>query len=125
MSVDSALTTYASGVSVTCPAAVSFSVPFMSDSVIAPPLGIAGFSRGPCIAMSAVCAPAALRVPDGWTEFAGRSMMSGFFDAAWVNFQTTSTVSPTFAVAGAVISTLVVPLTSGRPMPEGGTHLVA
>jgi hypothetical protein len=52
-------------------------------------------------------------------------MMSGFFEAAWVNFQTRSTVSPTFAVAGAVISTLVVPLTSGRPMPAGGMQRVA
>jgi hypothetical protein len=123
VSVENAFTVYASGVSVTDPAVVSFSVPFMSDRVIAAPLGIAGFSRGPSIAMSAVCAPPAFKVPDGWTELAGRSMMSGFLDAAWVNFQTTSTVSPTFAVAGAVISTLVVPSTGS--MPAGGTQWVA
>ena len=116
---------YAPGVSVTSPGAVSFSVPFMSDSTMAPPLGMAGFSRGPVIAMSAVCAPAAFKVPVGWTESAGRSMMSGFLDAAWANFHTTSISSPTFAVAGAVISTLVVPSTGSSPTPAGGTHRVA
>jgi hypothetical protein len=123
VSVENALTVYASGVSVTDPAVVSFNVPFMSDSFMAAPLGIAGFSRGPSIAMSAVCAPLAFKVPDGWTELAGRSMMLGFLDAACVNFQTMSTVSPTFAVAGAVISTLVVPSTGS--MPAGGTQWVA
>ena len=73
-----AFTVYAPGVSVTCPAAVSFSVPFMSDSTMAPPLGMAGFSRGPDIARSAVWAPLTFSVPVGWTELAGRSMMSGF-----------------------------------------------
>lgn len=120
-----AFTVYAPGVRVSSPAAVSFSVPFMSDSTMSPPLGIAGFSRGPVIAMSAVCAPAAFSVPVGWTELAGRSMMFGFFDAACVNFHTTSISSPTFAVAGTVISTLVVPLTGSSPTPAGGTHRVA
>ncbi|CAM5343426.1 hypothetical protein SALBM311S_07732 [Streptomyces alboniger] len=125
VSVDMTLMSYASGVSVTSPGAVSFNLPFMSASTMSPPLGIAGFSRGPSMATAVVCAPAAFNVPDGWTEFAGRSIRSGFLDAACTNFHTTSTSSPTFAVAGAVISALVVPSTGGRPAAAGGTQRVA
>ncbi len=82
MFVPYALTVYAPGASVTVPAVVSFSVPFMSDSTMSPPLGIAGLVRVPVIATSAVCAPAAFSVPVGRTVLAGRSMMSGFLDAA-------------------------------------------
>ncbi len=121
----STLMSYRSGVSVTSPGAVSFSRPFMSDSFMSPPLGIGGFCRGPSMAMSPVCAPAAFRTPVGRTVFSPRSRMSGFLEAAWTNFQTISTSSPTFASAGAVTSTFVVPWTGGSPEMAGGTHSVA
>ena len=116
---------YASGVSVTSPALVSFSLAVMSGRIIGLFLGMGGFCRGPFMAMSALCAPAAFRVPVGWTTSLLRSRTFGLFDAAWVNFQTTSTSSPTLAVAGAVICTFVVPSTGGRPEMDGGMHSVA
>ncbi|QES36010.1 hypothetical protein DEJ48_23675 [Streptomyces venezuelae] len=63
-------------------------------------------------------------VPVGCTVFSPRSRTSGFLDAACVVFHTTSTSSPTFAVAGAVISTWVVPCTGGRLEMGGGMHSV-
>lgn len=96
----------------------------MSDSFIALPLGIGGFSRGPCMARSPVCAPATLIVPVGWTVFSPRSRMSGFLEAPSTVFQTTSISSPTFAVAGAVTATFVVPSTGGSPDIGGGRHSV-
>ena len=127
VSVDIGLLTlmsYASGVSVTSPAVVSFSLPVMSDSTMSLFLGIAGFWRGPSIAMSAVCAPPAFSVPVGITVSFSRSRMSGFLDAAWTNFQVMVTSSPTFASAGAVMSAFVVPSTGGRPEIAGGMHSV-
>lgn len=127
VSVDIGLETlmlYASGVSVTSPAVVSLILPFMSDSFIGLFLGIGGFERGPSIAMFTVCAPAAFSVPVGFTVSFSRSRMSGFFEAASTNFHTTSTSSPTFASAGAVICTFVVPCTGGSPEMGGGMHSV-
>lgn len=115
---------YWSAVSVTSPAVVSFSLPVMSDKSIGLPLAIGGLVRGPCMDRSAVCAPATLTVPVGWTVSAARSRMFGLLEAAETVFHTTSTSSPTFAVAGAVISTLVVPSMGGRPEIAGGMHSV-
>lgn len=128
VSVESGLLTlmlYLSGVSVTSPALVSFSLAFMSGRTIGLFLGIGGFCRGPSTARSALCAPATLTVPVGFTVSFSRSSTSGFLDAAWTVFHTTSTSSPTFASAGAVICTLVVPWTGGRPEMGGGMHSVA
>ncbi|POX50565.1 hypothetical protein C3489_22150 [Streptomyces sp. Ru71] len=100
-------------------------MPFIADSFMSLFLGIGGFERGPSIGMSPVCAPAAFRTPVGFTVSLPRSRMSGFLEAACTNVQTISTVSPTFAVAGAPISTFVVPSTGGSPEIGGGTHSVA
>jgi hypothetical protein len=50
--------------------------------------------------------------------------MSGFLEAAETVFHTTSTSSPTFAVAGAEIATWVVPSMGGSPEIAGGMHSV-
>lgn len=115
---------YASGVSVRSPAFSSFSDPFMSERSIAEFLGIGGFCRGPSIFRSPVAAPPSLMVPVGWTVSLLRSRTSGFLEAAATVFQTTSTVSPTFAWAGAVSCTWVVPSTGGSPEMAGGMHSV-
>ncbi len=115
---------YAPGVSVTSPAFVSFTLAFMSDSSIGLFLGIGGFCRGPSIETSPLCAPPSVSLPVGLTVSLARSRMFGFLEAASTVFQTTSTSSPTFAVAGALMSTLVVPLTGGRPEIGGGRHSV-
>ncbi len=96
----------------------------MSESFIGLFLGIGGFCRGPWTLSSPLCAPPTLILPLGCTVSLSRSRMSGFLDAASTVRHTTSTSSPTFAVAGAVISTLVVPWIAGSPEIGGGTHSV-
>lgn len=115
---------YASGVSVISPALSSFSVPFMSGSTMGLFLGIGGFCRGPSSFSSPLAAPPTLMVPVGFTVSLSRSRMSGFLEAAATVFQTTSISSPTFASAGAVSCTLVVPCTAGSPEMGGGMHSV-
>ncbi|TVL88178.1 hypothetical protein CD790_31580 [Streptomyces sp. SAJ15] len=110
--------------SVTSPAAVSFSLAFMSERTIAPFLGIGGFCRVPSTASSPLCAPPTVILPVGSTVSLSRSRMSGFFEAAVTVFHTTSTSSPTLAVAGARTSAVVVPWTGGSPEIGGGRHSV-
>lgn len=115
---------YASGVSVISPAFSSFSVPFMSGSTMGLFLGIGGFCRGPSIDRSPLAAPPTLIVPVGLTVSFSRSSTSGLSEAAATVFHTTSTVSPTFASAGAVNCAFVVPCTGGSPEMDGGMHSV-
>lgn len=88
-------------------------------------LGIGGFCRGPSICTVPVAAPPTLSVPVGLTVSLSRLRMSGFLEAACTVFHTTSTVSPTFASAGAVSCTWVVPCTVSSPEMGGGMHSVA
>lgn len=115
---------YASGVSVISPAFSSFSMPFMSGSTMGLFFGIGGFCRGPSIGRSPLAAPPTLIVPVGLTVSFSRSRTSGLLEAATTVFHTTSTVSPTFASAGAVSCTSVVPCTGGSPEMGGGMHSV-
>ncbi len=119
------LMAYAPGVSVISPAVSSFNVAVMSGSSMGLFLGMGGFCRGPSSFSSPLAAPPSVMVPVGFTVSLPRSSTSGFLDAASTVFQTTSISSPTFASAGAVSSTLVVPWTGGSPEMGGGTHSVA
>ncbi len=58
---------------VTSPAAVSFTVPVMSESTIGEFFGMSGFWRGPVIATVPVCAPPTETWPVGCTVLGCRS----------------------------------------------------
>ncbi|QEU80308.1 hypothetical protein CP968_20185 [Streptomyces subrutilus] len=114
-------TSYAPGVRVILPALVSLSLPFMADMTMGAFFGISGFFFSPAT-FSSPPPPPTVITPVGRTESWGITIRSVLFEAGLTVSQTTSTSSPTLAVAGAVIFAVVSPST-GPPPPAGGTHL--